>query len=194
MLFYAVVAFKEKEMFDRDNQETLFVLEKTNRVCRLLNIALKAVFGIFLVFWLVAAVMMTRQIMDSGQLSEVGETSLLTVLFFICQGIAIAMMFVILIKIFSDVSKGKSPFEMIQVRRLRLIAGLLLIYGVFDFAISLNTAAAQMSGFDTGYYSSSGNTVVPLNLSPFIAAGVVFAFSFVFKYGVLLQEFSDDTL
>lgn len=33
-----------------------------------------------------------------------------------------------------------------------------------------------------------------LNLFPIVAAAVVFAFSFVFKYGVLLQEFSDDTL
>ncbi len=39
-----------------------------------------------------------------------------------------------------------------------------------------------------------GNAIVAFNFAPLVAAAVVFAFSFVFKYGVLLQEFSDETL
>ena len=44
------------------------------------------------------------------------------------------------------------------------------------------------------YIVDSENAIIPINFAPFIAAAVVFAFSFVFKYGVLLQEFSDETL
>ena len=75
-----------------------------------------------------------------------------------------------------------------------MISCLLLLYAVLDSAITLNTAAMQLETFNSGYISTNESTVLTLNFAPFVAAAVVYAFSFVFKYGVLLQEFSDETL
>lgn len=180
-------------MLDKGDRETSDALARANKVCRFINIALKVTFLVFIVFWLVAAGMMIYPLIGTDQISS-EKSSFLTALFFIGQGVSIAIMFIVFIKILSDVSKGESPFTMMQVKRLHMIAGLLLLYGVLDFAVSLNTAAAQLSGLDTGYISVNGNAIVFLNFAPLIAAAVVFAFSFVFKYGVLLQELSDDTL
>ena len=38
------------------------------------------------------------------------------------------------------------------------------------------------------------SSLFAIDFAPLIAAAVLFAFSFVFKYGVLLQELSDETL
>lgn len=180
-------------MLDKGDRETSDALARANRVCRFINIALKAASLVFVVFWLIAAGLMIYPLISPDQHNS-GYLSFLAPLLFIGQGVSIAAMLIVFIKILSDVSKGESPFTMMQVKRLRTIAGLLLLYGVLDFAVSLNTAAVQLSGLDAGYISVSGNAIVFLNLSPLIAAAVVFAFSFVFKYGVLLQELSDDTL
>lgn len=52
----------------------------------------------------------------------------------------------------------------------------------------------QANGVNAGYISTNSDTIVSIYFAPFIIAAVVFAFSFVFKYGVLLQKFSDETL
>ncbi|MEG0016407.1 MAG: hypothetical protein RR747_07480, partial [Gordonibacter sp.] len=90
--------------------------------------------------------------------------------------------------------KGESPFVMAQVKRLRIVAGLLLVYAVIDSAVSFNTTLIQYGAMNYGYVSTNDSAIIAINFTPFAAAAVIFAFSFVFKYGVLLQEFSDDTV
>ena len=80
------------------------------------------------------------------------------------------------------------------VKRLRLIAGLLAIYAIVDVVISGHIGLVQYAGLNSGYVSTGGNEIIPINLAPIIGASVAFAFSFVFQYGVLLQELSDDTI
>lgn len=181
-------------MLNKDGNETVDALARANKVCRFINVALKVAFFIVVAFWLIAAGVMVYPLIGLDPLGQSAKPNPISVFFFTGQGVAVAIMFIVFIRIFTDVSRGESPFTMIQVRRLQAIAGLLLLYGVLDFAASFNTAAAQLSGLDAGYISVNGNAIVFLNFAPLIAAAVVFAFSFVFKYGVLLQEFSDDTL
>lgn len=79
---------------------------------------------------------------------------------------------------------------MLQVKRLRLIAISLLAYGVLEFVMTCSAAFMNQ-----GWAGSSAGSVSPtLNFFPLVAAAVVFAFSFVFKYGILLQKLSDETL
>ena len=82
---------------------------------------------------------------------------------------------------------------MSQVKRLRIIAVLLLLYAVLDMVATNAMAVMQIDVINSGYISTN-SAIVTVNFTPFIAAAVVYAFSFVFKYGVLLQEFSDETL
>lgn len=75
-----------------------------------------------------------------------------------------------------------------------IIAGLLLLYSIVDFGVTLNTISFQSGSLSSGYVSTNSNVIIPINLAPIFGAAVTFAFSFVFKYGILLQEFTDETL
>ena len=61
-----------------------------------------------------------------------------------------------------------------------------LVYAVLEVVLT-GVVPFMAGGVDEGF-------IPTLNLFPFVASAVVFAFSFVFKYGVLLQEFSDETI
>ena len=43
-------------------------------------------------------------------------------------------------------------------------------------------------------YTVSRQTVIPIDLGEILASICLFGFSLIFKYGVLLQEFSDDAI
>nr|WP_274381274.1 DUF2975 domain-containing protein [Gordonibacter urolithinfaciens] len=113
---------------------------------------------------------------------------------YLVHAMIIVALFSVFIRIFFGAARGESPFTMNQVRRLRIISALLLAYALVDLGISCNNTLIQFDLMNYGYVSTSDSAIVPLNLGPFLAAAIVFAFSFVFKYGVLLQEFSDETL
>ncbi len=179
---------------DEIDYETNSSLRKTNRVCKFISFTIRVVFVLICAYWLFAAGLMVFTFFSPSLNEEIGSASALKLIIYLAYGIIIAILFVSLNGIFSDVAKGESPFAMIQVKRLRLISMALLLYAVFDVVIAYNSALMQIGGFNTGYITTNGNTIVPVNLAPFIAAAVVYAFSFVFKYGVLLQEFSDETL
>lgn len=181
-------------MMDEIDYETSSSLNKTNKVCKFISLAIKIVFVLICVYWLFAAGLMVFTFFNPGLNEEIGNTSVLKLIVYLAYGVIIAILFVSLNGIFSDVAKGESPFAMIQVRRLRLISIALLLYAIFDLVIAYNSALMQIDGFNTGYITTNGNAIVPVNLAPFVAAAVVYAFSFVFKYGVLLQEFSDETI
>ncbi|MEG2025961.1 MAG: hypothetical protein RRZ85_10490 [Gordonibacter sp.] len=181
-------------MMDEKEIETRNSLVKINKVCKFISIAIKIIFVLISVYWIFAASLMFLTFFDPSVADEVGGASAIKLVIYLAYGAIVVMMFVSLNGIFSDVAKGNSPFAMIQVKRLRSISAALLLYAIFDIVIAYNSAIMQFGGFNTGYITASGNAIVPINLATFIAAAVVFAFSFVFKYGVLLQEFSDDTI
>lgn len=179
-------------MLEADLAEANSPLKHIRKICQAISIGLRAIFILICIYWVVVVVSMLAALLQPGSVD--GDASALSVLLYIAYGIIIAILFVIFIRIFSSTSKGESPFSMKQVKRLRMISCLLLLYAVLDSAITLNTAAMQLETFNSGYISTNESTVLTLNFAPFVAAAVVYAFSFVFKYGVLLQEFSDETL
>lgn len=174
--------------------ETEASLIRINKVCRFISASIKIIFILFCICWIFAAGLMVCSIMNIEGFGDIGDTSVLRLVLYLVYGGIIAVVFIVLIRIFSDVAKGDTPFAMIQVKRLRIIAADLLLYAILDFVITYNSALLQLDGFSSGYVSTNGNAIVAVNFVPLIAAAVVFAFSFVFKYGVLLQELSDETL
>lgn len=177
-------------MVDEDAIKTNNLLSKTNKVCRFINAAMMVVFAVFCITWILVAGTMLYSAASAG----FAVSDVFRLIFFLLSGFVIVAIFVVLIKVFFDVAKGDSPFVMTQVKRLQLISFLLVIYTIFDFVISCNTASLQLESINSGYFSTNESAIIPINFAPLIAAAVVFAFSFVFKYGVLLQEFSDDTV
>lgn len=167
-------------------------LLRVKNVCSFISVVLKIILAILLVYWITAGILTVFS--PENQESVDGALLILKLLLYATYGSAAVVMFVMFIKMFSDAAKGESPFTLNQVKRLRWIAAMLLLCTVFDFAISANASLVQYGGINAGFYSTNSNVIVQLNFAPLIAAAVVFAFSFVFKYGVLLQEFSDETL
>lgn len=178
----------------KERQETEASLAKSGRVCRYICTAMKVIAVLFCIFWLLAVGAMVCSLMNPDRPVSNGGVSVVHVLLYLAHGVIIATLLFNLIGIFSDVGKGESPFSMAQVKRLRLIAGLLLLYAILDNIINQNNALLNFSGLDSGYVTPSGNTIIQINFAPFVVSAVVFAFSFVFKYGVLLQEFSDEAI
>ncbi|OUO95324.1 hypothetical protein [Rubneribacter badeniensis] len=165
-------------------------LSKVCKVCKFLNFAMKSIFLVFCFWWTVSSLFMACSLMNLNSFFSVGNISVVGLFLYILDGVVIGVMLAILIKVFSDAANGESPFSMIQVRRLRKMSLALVGYAIIDFGISCNAAFLHYDG----RYSAMEDPVITINFAPFIAAAVVFAFSFVFKYGVLLQEFSDETL
>lgn len=154
-----------------DKVETEHSLAKVHKVCRLIGIIVKIIFVVFCVCWLSTVLLMIYSLINPSELGAAEGVSVPRIALYFVHGFAVALIFVVFIGIFVDAVKGQSPFVMKQVKRLRLIAGL-----------------------NSGYVSTGGNEIIPINLAPIIGASVAFAFSFVFQYGVLLQELSDDTI
>lgn len=175
-------------MIDPETEATGLLLVKTRKICRLISIAMIALFAFLCIWWLVSIGVMACSLLNPS-FSDNPVNGITLVIYVLC-GIAMAVICVILIKIFSDTSKGQSPFTMLQVRRLRLVAIALLAYVVLEFGMTCSAAFMKQGWLDT----TMGSTSPTLNLFPLVAAAVVFAFSYVFKYGVLLQEFSDDAI
>lgn len=175
-------------MIDKNVQETERLLAKASKACKIINIIMKVVVVFLCLWWLVSIGVMVGSLAIPGFSDN--PVTIVTLLGYVLCGIAMVAICVTLIKIFSDSSKGLSPFTMLQARRLKTLAVELLIYAALEFGL---TCAASMS--QQGWMNGSTSGVSPtLNLFPFVAAAVIFAFSFVFKYGVLLQKLSDETL
>ena len=172
-----------------ENDETRAALLKIKDICHKLNIGIWVVFIVLGVSWLVSAWSILGAFLHGG-----GSTVLLKLFLSFAFGVVVAVMFVLFSKFFSEVSKGDSPFTLVQVKRLRMMSILLVIYGLLDNAITNCAASMLADGVNSGYISTNTDIVVAVYVAPFIIAAVVFAFSFVFKYGVLLQELSDETL
>lgn len=112
----------------------------------------------------------------------------------ICVGALISLILKILSDVFGDTARGQSPFTMVQVKRVRIVAIALFADAVVGiFASPGFISSLHIAGFDVDY-TVSGQVVIPVDLGEILAALCLIALSFVFKYGVLLQEFSDETL
>ena len=178
-------------MIDPDAAEAEKSLDKIKGICKVLNVVMRTLFVILLIFWCISTGSMIFSLMGPEPANGIGP---LNVALCFAYGAVIAVMFFMFIGMFSDVSKESSPFTLSQVKRLRMIALMLLAYALLDFAGAYNSALLQLDTLNSGYITANSSAIVMVNFAPFIAAAVVFAFSFVFKYGVLLQEFSDDTV
>ncbi|MEG0461876.1 hypothetical protein [Gordonibacter sp.] len=181
-------------MLDEAEQETKDSLKRIGRVCKSISLIVKIVFGVLCVYWVFTTAFMVFALVGDKTSEHAYGLSVLGVVLHLAYIVVIVALFMVINGIFSDAAKGDSPFTLSQVKRLRLISALLVVYCVLDFAITSNNTLLNYDGLNTGFVSTNDNMIFPLNISPLIASAVVFAFSFVFQYGVLLQEFSDDTV
>lgn len=175
-------------------EETNSSLVKVRKVCKFLCSAMKVLFVIFCFGWLAASAATLYSLINPSAFNVVSNVSAISAVLCIVYGAIAASIILVLIGMFSDAAKGESPFTMKQVKRLRIVSAMLVLYALIDFVVSASTPFTRFDNLGLGYTSVTAKTVIPINFTPIIAAAIVFAFSFVFKYGVLLQELSDETL
>lgn len=109
-------------------------------------------------------------------------------------GFLVLVLLRIITNVFRDVARGMTPFTLVQVKRIRLAALMIALDAFVGMIFSPGFVhALQIAGLDIGY-AVSGQPSIPVDLGEILAALCLIALSFVFKYGVLLQEFSDETL
>lgn len=119
----------------------------------------------------------------------------------IADGVIILLIFVGLIMAIRQIRKTGSPFEKKQVRRMRLLAFLLLLYAILDSLFADHLFAFFMLGLQDIGHSGVSSIVfdrpwfIPeINIGAFVAAVVVWCISLVFEYGIELQHDSDSIL
>lgn len=183
-------------MIDEDVRNQQNSLERVKKVCKRISSLVKIFAALFCVVWILLIVAIICSLIDPAVFGGEGETSPVLLVKVVLLGAVIVILLKAILGLFSDASNGKSPFSLPQVKRLRFVALCLVIYTALEFLLALGSATMQIGGVSTGYLpiDGNGNMIVPVDFAPLVAASVVFAFSFVFEYGVLLQEFSDETL
>lgn len=100
-------------------------------------------------------------------------------------------------RLFEDISKGESPFTLVQSRRMAIIGCLLVVGAIAEgFVFSEPPPSLTIPGVVDMRYSTvpNSNQVFFVNGAYVAGAVMCFCLSYAFKYGALLQKLSDDTV
>lgn len=110
-------------------------------------------------------------------------TIMMILLFGAAQVILGLWVFYILYRIFKDISSHYTPFEPIQVSRMKLVAILTFFLGILSNALE---GIAQVRLY--------GTTTANLDIMWFVVSIVIYCMAYIFDYGYQLQTASDETL
>lgn len=173
---------------ERYHMNTQTSLARTKTVCKILCAA-TVLFAVVFFFITTMIVILSSQ-------NPSGHEQIQTIFYAVTHGIAVELIALLAIVGLLDVIRGDSPFTMRQVKRFR-IAGILFIVVAFvelvfpaDFIAESLLSEGGMLSFSA---ESSGDSP-SLNMATLLFALASFCMSFIFKYGVLLQQDSDDTV
>jgi hypothetical protein len=167
-------------------------VNKMKKVCGLLSRVTLVGLVLFSLFF---AIVLTLQVYGLTE-DNVDSMGLLTVVYSFLLYSLMGCLFFIAWRMFSDVAKGESPFSMTQVKRFTLVGIILLAFTLLDALLPLMVNfVAEAFGYIVGLTESSTNgLIIKVNILALVAALSCFGLAYVFKYGILLQELSDETL
>ncbi len=185
---------------DEQVQETLKALNSTRNVCRLIEVVCWVILSAAITWWLWPVGFYAEQLIQGGMNAPDSFLLFLAIVLFIAFAGCLFSFIFLLIRIFRDIVKGIPPFVFKQVRRIRLMALSLASYSLLELCISTlllaikSTIGPNSTEASILYFGLTDGVHPTLDLFPILMAAVLFALSFVFKYGVLLQQLSDETL
>lgn len=179
-------------------QETEHSLTRLKKVSKAISLAFRVFFCIYCVIWIALVCIFAFSAFSKtadGYPMLMGIAPLISCLIFGFL-MAVAIRFATLI--FADVAKGESPFTTCQVKRIRWVAIVFLIYVVIEAIVPSGLASVvQNEALHVGYRISEAPLDVPVfkvNFGMLGAAVIFYCLSLVFEYGTLLQRLSDETL
>lgn len=165
------------------------------KTAKVLSIVLSVVFYLFIAVWAINFICgcIAYFIPDLMPVDFLSNTGILVSIFI--GGILLAVPLKVGSIILKDISKGASPFTVAQANRVRMVAIIFLIYAIFDFLWSPDAVARFIFGHvSLGSWSADNPFTLHLNMGLITAAVLFYSISVVFRYGVLLQNLSDETV
>lgn len=181
-----------------DVEEAEKSLVRLKKASRVISVVSRILLCIFCIGWAIltcifAVLFFAPEIIPEAQPIGIGPL-LLCFLF----GLLVVASLRIAMLIFGDVAKGESPFTKRQVRRIRLVAIIFLVYVVAEMIFPTSAVpVVQGEALQVGYHVSAASSDVPVlnvNFGMLSAAVIFYCLSLVFEYGTLLQRLSDETL
>ena len=150
------------------------------------------VFTLLVLYWLIQMAISLYFTLTGGTPAGEAEQSLYNLLFSLLFSAFVVAVMVMVIRLLQSIRKGSSPFTMANVRRLRAIGWMLILFEVLQHVTTRLFWAVASGRVEDGekvvyYFSSTAGMVAIVGLA-------VLAISVVFQYGVELQQLSDETL
>ena len=169
-------------------KETEVILSKTKKVCSILRI----VAVIFFILFLVAYALY----IGVGIYSQPFEAIAAPAFYAVVHGVAVETILILIILGLTDVKKGLSPVTYRQAKRFQIAGFIFLALITIELFIPVNLSVDLLSNADTSVIVEMDSTTetANFNVNNFLLALASFCLSFIFKYGVLLQQDSDDTV
>ena len=171
-----------------DAEEVRLRVCRMSRTASVLHKAFVVAVILFAVIDVVVLALVLKQGLDSGE--PLSGLALGILPYIVAFAIGFVLL-VVLMRAFYDVSKEKTPFTAVQANRIRLLGVLMLAYCAVELLLSANPLKADFNDLVVQVHASPG---IFLDVKLLVAAIVCFCLSYVFRYGALLQWFSDESL
>ena len=181
-----------------DNSEK--TLSRVATICKILSILCKLAFVVLALWSISVLILMIYSLSKTDFGDEILPLALAVPFLFALYSANSCLLPFVFGRMLGDISEDRTPFTLQNANRLLFLALVLLMYAVLEvllatadsqFILSVGTHSIEIGNFMRDFASNSGTT---LNLFPLLMSAMFFALSYVFKYGVLLQQESDETL
>lgn len=174
------------EVTTRDLEAALLRLSRRARwVC----FAFRVLAVMILLFWVAFTLLARTSVFGlTWQLEDASS-----ILPSIAQGILVAILLWSMGDVFGEIAYGHTVFSELQVKRMRVASFSMLIYLIMDSFVCPWSASLLSPD---GIFATYDNVGVGanINLGLVLLVVVLFGVTSVFRYGVLLQGLSDDTV
>jgi len=189
-------------MVNTETQELLQALEKVKATCRKIKGYCTFSLVLFTIVTVLLTVITAMLYANQDQLKVLGvalpELGPRLIIDAILSTSLSLIILLVAHRMFSEIVSKQTPFTNRQVKRLRFLGRSILIYSVVDLLIGLAFYAIELANYYDFFVYHPGDVppVLISNTNAYvILAGLAcYGLAVVFRYGMLLQQLSDDTL
>lgn len=185
---------------DIDRTEIGSQYSRATEIFRRISVLCFIAFLIIALWSIWMCILLVISIENSSTDSDLILSALPMLSIYTLYGINFSLIPLLLGRMLRDISIEGRPFTEKNAGRLFKLAVIMVLYAILErislelqsqFMLYIGNNEIQVGNFIYDFASHSGTSV---NIFPLIIAGVFFALSYVFKYGVSLQQQSDETL
>ena len=181
-------------MFGESNEARTSLLRLEN-IAKPLYVVLRVIMAAFVVGWGLFFIAFFTSLVTSGfGLYDLNRHLLYAVPVAVSAFINVYILYVIG-SIFDSMRHGDTPFTMRISCQIKIVSFLLLAAFVLQTIVSMVPFDGYSLGvMKIGLAKQEDGVVANVSISTLIASLIGFVLSYVFKYGALLQQLSDDTV